>query len=280
MTSHAASPAHPDGVRFLRAYQPKNCFGANSLYMNWGLWSDDTKDVDAAATALVLRLGELAGLGPQTALLDVGFGFGDQLMDWCKHQGLGRAEGLNICPEQTGIARGRIAAAGYSDRVTVRVGDAIAPPFPEESFDAVTAVECAFHFASRAQFFAAARRMLKPGGCIVLADFIGMEHPTAGSRIAQWVSARAWNFSTSAFVTPARYVQILEEAGFQDVNLEIVTDRVIPPCLRYARKRVWEKDLRTRMDRLSWLETAAGIVFGNVIGNPRPGEYVLVRAVK
>src|SRR5262249_38057110 len=120
---HPHRPMTSLPARMNDAYQARNALGRRKLYLNWGLWDETTEDVDDAALALVLRLGELAGLGPETTLLDVGFGFGDQLVDWCRHLGLRHAEGVNVCPEQTEIARGRLVEAGLADRVRVRVGD-------------------------------------------------------------------------------------------------------------------------------------------------------------
>jgi cyclopropane fatty-acyl-phospholipid synthase-like methyltransferase len=267
-------------ARFNDAYQTRNALGRSKLYLNWGLWDDGTDELDDAALALVLRLGELAGLGPDATLLDVGFGFGDQLLDWCRHAGLGRAVGVNICPEQTEIARRRLAEAGLAERVRVQVADAVALPFDAGSFDAVTAVECAFHFHTRERFFAEARRVLRPGGRFALADFIGVERPNRRQRFAQRVAARNWGFAPGTFCSQAEYAAMLARAGFGDVSIEVVTPRVIPPGMRYARRRLFEPDLRRRMGTGAWLSSVGALAFSRLLGDPLPGEYVLVRAVR
>ncbi|HRI71076.1 MAG TPA: methyltransferase domain-containing protein [Polyangium sp.] len=262
------------------AYQERNVLGMKKLYMNWGLWNDTTQELDDAALALILRLGELAELGPHTRLLDVGFGFGDQLIDWCTHAQLGSAEGLNICPEQTAITRERLAKAGLADRVHVQVGDAIALPFEDASFDAVTAVECAFHFHTRQRFFQQAKRVLKDGGRLVLADFIGIDRPSRRQRFAQSVAANAWRFAPNTFCSRDEYHVMLENTGFKEITIKRVTDRVIPPGMRYARRRLFANDLRRRMTTQVWVMTALGLGLSGLLGDPLPGEYVLVRAVK
>jgi SAM-dependent methyltransferase len=45
-------------------------------------------------------------------------------------------------------------------------------PIEDGRFDRVLAVECAFHFSSRAGFFAEAARVLAPSGILVMSDFV------------------------------------------------------------------------------------------------------------
>jgi len=280
----AASNTHSSSDSALQrafdVYQKRDLIGKSSLYINWGLWDADTPDIDAAARALILRIGELAGLGPDARLLDVGFGYGDQLLDWCRFTDLGSAEGLNICPEQTAVARARIADAGFGGRVNVQVGDAVSLPFERCVFTAVTAIECAFHFRSRQQFFREAARVLQPGGNLVLADFIDADRPRLRQRLAQTLAARHWGFAPDSFCSESRYREMLAEAGFVVQSFERVTHRVIPPGMRYARRRVWERDLRQRMRRWTWLKTVGALGVSWMLGDPVPGEYIIVRATR
>lgn len=277
MKSHEDVDAPP---RANNVYDPRDVIGRDTLYMNWGLWDPAIRELDDAARALVLHLGKLAGIGPATALLDVGFGFGDQLLDWCRHCDLRRADAINVCPEQTAIARRRLLEAGFAGRVRLQVGDAADLPFGAEVFDAVTAVECAFHFHTRERFFLEAGRVLKDGGRLVLADFIGTrEPPGRRQRIAQFICARYWGFAPGSFCSQEEYVAMLGKAGFHEISVETVTERVIAPGLRYARSRLWAPDLRRRMRPGTWLATVAALEISHALGDPLPGEYVLVRAV-
>jgi cyclopropane fatty-acyl-phospholipid synthase-like methyltransferase len=259
-------------------YRVRNVLGRETLYMNWGLWEPAIRDLDEAARTLVLQIGRLAQISPEIRLLDVGFGFGDQLLDWCRHSGLRHGEGINICPEQTEIARRRLASAGLGDRVRVQVADAVTLPFQAGSFDAVTAIECAFHFHTRERFFHEARRVLRPHGRLVLADFIGTHHPGRRQRLAQRMASKYWGFAPGSFCSAAQYRAMLEKVGFASITIEPVTARVIPPGMRYARRRLWSAEQIRRMQPIAWLTTVAALAVSWVSGDPLPGEYVLVCA--
>jgi microcystin synthetase protein McyJ len=268
----------PSPQRAFEVYQRRDLIGKSTLYINWGLWDASTPDIDSAARALVLHVGKLAQVGPGTRLLDVGFGYADQLLDWCRLADLGFAEGLNICPEQTAIARARIAEAGLSDRVKVQVGDAVCLPFPHEHFTAVTAIECAFHFRTREQFFRESARVLQPRGNLVLADFIGLDRPGRRQKLAQRLAAKHWGFAPGSFCSEATYREMLERTGFTIRSLERVTERVIPHGMRYARARIWDRDLRNRMRHSTWLMTTAALGLSRALRDPSPGEYIIVHA--
>ncbi len=265
--------------RVNNAYQMRNVLGSNTLYLNWGLWNSTIVDMDEAACELVLHLGRMAGIGSQTSLLDVGFGFGDQLLDWCRHASLQNAQGINICPEQTEIARIRLEQEGFAERVSVQCGDAVQLPFSAASFDVVTAVECAFHFRSRGEFFSEAKRVLKNGGCLVLADFINTEQaPGKLQKLAQRLAVHYWGFAPNSFCSAEEYAAILTQCGFHEVRIEKVTESVIPPGMSYARRKIWSSDLWRRMSFGAWFTTMAALALSGLLSDPLPGEYVFVRA--
>ena len=56
-------------------------------------------------------------------------------------------------------------------RHTCRKGTAEDLPFPDGSVDLITASSAA-HYFDKSKFMAEADRVLKPGGCIILVDFI------------------------------------------------------------------------------------------------------------
>jgi len=101
-----------------------------------------------------------------TRVLDVGSAWGFNVM------ALGRmgfnAVGVDIVPDQFGV--GRRIAEHNGVAFNVAGADASALPFPDASFDHVTLVETLEHIfeEDRARAIAECRRVLRPGGRIVL----------------------------------------------------------------------------------------------------------------
>lgn len=146
-------------------------------HVHYGYWENPADrrggfdDFAAAEEALTLELCRMAEVAPGQSILDVGCGFGGTVASLDEnHLGLALT-GLNIDERQLERARSKVTARP-GNTIDFRQGDACAMPFPDASFDRVLAVECIFHFPSRDAFFAEAARVLKPGGLLVLSDFV------------------------------------------------------------------------------------------------------------
>jgi SAM-dependent methyltransferase len=179
-------------------------------------------------------------MGPDDRVVDVGFGFADQDLLWMQRFAPQRITGLNVTPSQVRIARHRVRRAGLSDRIDLRAGSATAMPLPDASCDIVTALECAFHFDTRAAFFTEAFRVLRPGGRLVLADVIRTE-PLPGPRGALldiiWGQfARVLSIPPDNADRLAGYRQKLSDAGFDPRQVASIRDDVFPGWHRALRE--------------------------------------------
>lgn len=209
----------------------------HGLYLNLGYWTEAT-DLDQASAALAMLVGERAGMQPGDRVLDCGFGFGDQDILWSRQFGPQRIIGLNITGSQVDVARRRVADLGLDDRIDLRQGSATAMQLAPNSVDKVVALECAFHFHTREQFFREAWRVLRPGGRLVTADIIPMPAVSIGrERIKQRLS---WGLVAGKFAIPPDnaytrpiYHSKLAITGFGDIRIESIRDRVYAPLHRF-----------------------------------------------
>jgi erythromycin 3''-O-methyltransferase len=168
-------------------------------------------------------------------VLDVGNGLAEQdplIAEIARTRSL---TALNITLSQLIAGKPRLAEAGALGLNA----DATRLPLRSGSFDGVISVEAAFHFPSRASFFAEAFRVLRPGGVLSMSDIPTVRLPrTPGEAIAAWTQLRAWGLGMHAAATPDEIVGLAFDAGFVDVRAEPVGERVIGPALRFVRDRL------------------------------------------
>ena len=103
------------------------------------------------------------GLTPGQRLLDVGCGWGGMVLHAAEHHGVS-AVGVTISREQYDIARKRVAQAGLTDRVEIRLQDYRA--VTDGPFDAISSIGMAEHVgrAKLPAYFAALTALLRPTG--------------------------------------------------------------------------------------------------------------------
>ncbi len=252
----------------------------NALYLNLGYWSGE-QTLDEACQALADLVAQRAALGPNDRVLDVGFGFADQDIYWINAYRPAHIQGLNITASQVEVARRRVADLGLADRIDLREGSATAMPLPSGSVDAVIALECAFHFRTREEFFEEAFRVLRPGGRLITADIIPM--PLSDNWFIRLKQRWSWRLVASKFAIPTAnqysredYSERLSTKGFVAVEVESIRDRVFSPLHRYLKRYPETLDRlhpATRLPAKLALGMRAETVYGGL-------DYVLAVAVK
>ena len=144
-----------------------------------------------------------------------------------------RLHALDISPDHVAATRARTAP--LAPRVSVHLGDAQHIPFPARSFDGIYAIESAFHYPRKAEYPHEARRLLRPGGVLAIADFVHRpEHTSALEALALGPNMRIG--AMPGLYTPQRWVQAFEEAGLVDVEIEDITPQVIGLLGRWAQR--------------------------------------------
>jgi microcystin synthetase protein McyJ len=208
---------------------------SKALWLNLGYWKVARTYPDACV-ALVELLGTRAGLKPGDKVLDVGAGFAEQDFVLLELFEPSHITAIDITPVHVEKGRERAAKRGLQNRLDIRLGSATAMDFPDASFDAVLALECAFHFDTREQFFAEAFRVLKPGGSIALADML----PIPGKKLDRKTAfGRKYGHTPDAnFYDRNEYSRRLAAAGYGDVEVESIREDVFPAMANYMRQRV------------------------------------------
>ncbi|BAL91198.1 putative methyltransferase [Actinoplanes missouriensis 431] len=142
-------------------------------------------------------------------ILDVGVGTGRNLPHY---RADATVTGIDLSPEMLAVAR-----RSAQRPVDLREGDATRLPFPDGSFDTVV---CALSLCAIPDPRAAigeARRVLVPGGRLLLLDHIGSSRPPV--RAAQWLLERVTIRAAGEHFT-RRQLPLVRAAGFEIVEVE------------------------------------------------------------
>jgi cyclopropane fatty-acyl-phospholipid synthase-like methyltransferase len=160
-------------------YYAETWFDYRSVWMNpttralhFGVWDASTTSHADSLLAANRILADHADVGPGTRVLDAGCGVGGTSM-WLAAERGADVVGIAIVPDQIERARRYAAERGLDDRVRFEVADYLNTGFPSESFDVVVAQESVCHTPSKLAFLAECRRLLRPGGRLVMIDYIG-----------------------------------------------------------------------------------------------------------
>jgi ubiquinone/menaquinone biosynthesis C-methylase UbiE len=240
-------------------------FGRN---VHWGYWDDPqaslgtADDYALAAERLTMRVTAAAELEDGLALLDCGCGFGGTLANINERYRDMRLVGLNIDARQLARARREVIAQNGNTLEFIEA-DACDLPFPDSSFDRVTAVECIFHFRDRGRFFQEASRVLRSGGSLTLSDFIPQQ------RVLPYLSGAANPLENPAARQTYGHIDVLSsleaygryaaESGMELVYQEDMTQQTLPTydyLQRHA--ELWDdEDMAAKFARATGMLQAA-----------------------
>ncbi len=123
--------------------------------------------------------------------------------------------GIELSPAMLAIARQR--AAGLGRDVDLREGDAEHLPFDDASFDTVVCALSLCTIPSPVAAVGEMRRVLGPGGRLLLLDHIGSTWPPVYA--AQWLVERITIRAAGEHFT-RRQLPLVQAAGFQIVQTE------------------------------------------------------------
>lgn len=115
-------------------------------------------------------ISQLKTLQPKT-ILDVATGTGDLAIISYKQLHPEKITGIDISEGMLEIGRKKILKAGLENKIELFKGDSEAILFPDNSFDAVTVAFGVRNFENLEKGLSEIRRVLKPGGRLVVLEF-------------------------------------------------------------------------------------------------------------
>jgi SAM-dependent methyltransferase len=148
-------------------------------------------------------------------VLDVGCGGGRTLESLASSAKPGMAVGIDYSVDSVTVARKRIQQRTVGGRVEVLCGSVSSMPFPDATFDCVTAVESYYFWPDIAADLAEIRRVMKPDGQLVIIAgmYLGSKFDKRNMKVIRVGGMRC--FSVQEFEDN------LQDAGFLDVTVTV-----------------------------------------------------------
>jgi cyclopropane-fatty-acyl-phospholipid synthase len=186
-----------------------------SMTYSCAIFSRGAKTLEEAQEAKLELVCTKLGLRPGQRVLDVGCGWGSFPIHAAARHGV-EVVGITLSELQAELARERVAAAGLSDRIEIRVMDY--RELSGERFDAVASIGMVEH-VGEAQIDAYARQLaavLRPGGRLLNHGISRLRHtdPGIGAFTQRYV------FPDGETLHLSRVLLALERAGFVTEHAE------------------------------------------------------------
>ena len=196
------------------------CYDLLNYLMSWGQ--------DSRWRRVAVRLA-YPGRG---RVLDVATGTGDMALELARYTG--SVVGLDLCQEMLNWGRVKTEKRGLGSSINFIVGDALALPFSDNSFDCALNGFALRNVADINLFLSELRRVVKPGGKVVCLELVRPASGIIGTFyrfylyrivpvLGRWLSSdgKAYRYlpdSVGCFLSVVEFHKMMEEVGFRQVG--------------------------------------------------------------
>jgi tocopherol O-methyltransferase len=239
-------------------------FNTNNLSIHFGYTDATTRGHADALLNMNRVLADRASIQPGQHVLDAGCGVGGSSL-WLAQVRAAIVVGITPVASQVARARGFASTRELGDRIRFEQADYTNTPFPAASFDVVWALESLCHAPDKAAFYREAARLLRPGGRLVLAEYIRAARPLGaeGERVLHtWLAG----WAIPDLDTRAEHLGHMAAAGLVDIKLDDVTAHTRPSLRWLYQLTFWTYPLAILGHAIG---IRSAIQHGNVIGSLR-----------
>ena len=152
---------------------------------------------------------------PSFTILDVGCGGGKTIATLADLASSGRVFGVDYAATSVAVARRVNAAAIVSGRVDIQQASVSRLPFPDSTFDLISAIETHYYWPDPVNDLHEILRVLKPGGRLVV-----IAETYKGERFDR-ILAVPMKLLRARYLTAREHRELFAATGFVDITLDV-----------------------------------------------------------
>lgn len=191
-----------------------------------GIFADPGEDLETAQLRKYRRIQSKLDIRPGERVLDVGCGWGSNLLFLAQHTG-GQFHGITLSARQRDEAVARARAWGVADRVRIDVLHVEELDLPAESVDAVLFSGSIVHMHNREAIHGRVARLLRPGGRLLISDcYYPVEiRGDRESAATEYIFVEALGYCR--LLGLAEELGLIERAGLDILHVEDLTSHYV-----------------------------------------------------
>ena len=178
-------------------------------------------------------------LTPCDNALDVASGTADLAIEMVRQDKVQQVTGIDLSEEMLRLGNDKIQKASLSDRITLQQGSALALPYPDSHFNAVTCAYGIRNFSDLNLGLQEMQRVLQPDGQLLILEFSYPDNkiirffydfyftkimPAIGRKVSKDPTAYSYlNRSVKEFIWGEAMAEKLRATGFRNVAFHPMT---------------------------------------------------------
>ncbi len=201
----------------------------SNLAVHYGIWDNTTKGFQEALANTNKVLMQIAEISDGQHILDAGCGVGGSAFYLATTKKV-IVKGITLSEKQNSFANRKCKKLGLDDRINFSIQDYTNTNFNDNSFDIIWAIESITSASSKVVFAKEAKRILKPGGRLIIADYFKTNKAKTDNSglLEKW--RELW--SMAPFLTIKEYTSIFNKNGFSCNKEFDFTNEITPTAKR------------------------------------------------
>lgn len=239
--------------------------------LHHGYWKTGKETVQEATENLLRLIIDEANISLDSQVCDVGCGYGASSRYFNNRF---KVTGITLSERQYHFS--------HANGTPVHLGDFLANPFPDSTFDAAIAIESSEHMPKE-PFFKEMYRILKPGGTVVILTWLSCEKPSSWeiNRLLEPICSEG---RLASLGSETEYKRLMEQASFGSIKFREISQQVARTwsvCIKRAVSSfLFDKDFRhfvLNSTEGAFLKTLFRLRLAYFLGSLRYGIFVATK---